>query len=416
MYAPHPAPGQAAPGEHPRLSLAAAAACALEACELLAHLHARGFASGLDLISFTPANLRVFTDGREWHVAWRIPGGESEDLRPITDDDIDALFSDEKDDASLVGCDIRRLFQWFEALCSGAARPAAPEGVAALTALTQFGSREAGVGPFASVASFAGLLVPLVDDPSPWAARVATLPRVRSLPHVRLDWDAVIAEGEGMLAGPASATLLWRGRDLPRDGWVELPLAAAYHQRACRSFARNDLAAALRDVDRAVAIDDFFSYRTTRAIILDGLGRVAEARVALDRRSREPEPPRLIDWDQETMDREDARAHATRGVFALHDGAPDLAAAELRRACELQPIAAYIHAFATALHAAGDRSGAAEADARAVALAPDEPRYRWALAVRLHELGRGDEARTHAEQALLADPERYRDRFARRFG
>lgn len=118
-----------------------------------------------------------------------------------------------------------------------------------------------------TAAELARALLPWVAEPTAWRARVAAIPVVRTLPPIALDWDALIAEGEAALADPATPALLPLARDrtVPSKGFIEGPLAEAYHQRASRSFERGALADALRDVDRAVALASVASHYTTRA-------------------------------------------------------------------------------------------------------------------------------------------------------
>ncbi|HEY0138771.1 MAG TPA: hypothetical protein VGB85_32020, partial [Nannocystis sp.] len=400
-----------AASDRPRLSYADAAACTLEACEVLAGLHAGGFSGDRhDPISFAPEHLRVVAHGPEWHIAWQLPGyARPGPLPPMTDADIDDIFADGDEDGSPIVRDLRGLYGLFTDLCDGAATPDDRVQVAALATLAQFGQRVGGASPFVSVGLLAQLLAPLAPPRS--TARARGIRFVNDLPPVRLDWDAVIAEGEAILADPSRPRyLMWRGRDLAVDGWIELPLAAAYHQRASRAFAQADLAPALRDSERAAALDDHAPYHTTRAIVLDALGRTAESRAAIalaTSGARSPGPSA----------QELARFLATRGLFALHDGAGDHGLADLRRACELHPAATYFHGLAAALAAAGDSEAAVAAERRAVVVArgPDETHHRWALVARLYALGRVDEARAQAETAVRQWP-RQHGRFLRYFG
>src|SRR5262245_56331696 len=113
-----------------------------------------------------------------------------------------------------------------------------------------------------------------------WDRIIATgeggaIPSGRSLEGTRPDWDRIIAAGEALIAA--------RPRLNAETEFVKLPLGVAYHQRTSRSLAQGNLTGALRDVDRAIEIDPyFFAYRTTRAIVLDALGRRAEARSQID--------------------------------------------------------------------------------------------------------------------------------------
>lgn len=381
-----------------RLSRDDAATCALAACEVLAGLHAAGFGGCREEVSYRPEHLRVCADGRT--IEWRIPSVDPPpDLtREVSDEQIDELFGDE---LGPIVEDLRRLLARFPELAHDLTTPTR---VAAWQQIVRLIGDEPDTSPTA--ARLAQLLLPLLDHPEAWRARVAALPVVRALPPVAYPWDDIIAESETMLA-----------RSHPTfAGWFAVPLSTAYHQRASRSFAGGELAAALRDVDRALELADFFHYHTTRAIVLDALARRDEARAAIDAAISQPRGKYRDGWTNIDSQHERARAHATRGSFALHDG--DLAAAEadLRSACESAPEPAYLHLLAAALHARGDLAAAAALSTEAVLLAPEDARLRWGLAVRLHELGRVDEAREHAERALARAPGVYADRFARRFG
>lgn len=66
---------------------------------------------------------------------------------------------------------------------------------------------------------------------------------------------------------------------------IELPLAAAYHQRASRAAADLDLDQALRDADPAVMLNPvFLPYVTTYAVLLDRLAPVLISRYRSSRR------------------------------------------------------------------------------------------------------------------------------------
>lgn len=450
VYAPPP---PASP--RPALPLAAAAECALEACEVVARLHAVGCGGGdFEALYFGPRNLRVGKTADGWHIAWLVPGHAG--LAQID------LFEDEslllRQDKPMGGVerDVRRLVAFFFSLVSAeppeqtsapkrggvmallravfqaAPVPEAgsevgregsdPERAAALRALEQVRRGEARADPITDVASLAQLFLPLVASSAAWAARVASLPRVGSLPRLSFDWDGIIADGEAQLAeGPRGAFRR------PEDrAFLELPLAAAYHQRASRSFAQGDLPAALRDVERALVLDAFAPYRTTLAVVLDALGRTAEARRELDAVLAEVEPAgplaadRRVDaWPRARMsDEERGRIHATRGLIALREGALTEAKEHLGRALSLHPSAFHAHSLGAALYALGDMRGAQEVEARSVELEPTETRYRWALIMTLRKLGREDEAREHAREILRISPGEpsHKERFARLFG
>jgi tetratricopeptide (TPR) repeat protein len=201
-------------------------------------------------------------------------------------------------------------------------------------------------------ATLARAFLALVPEEGALAARVEALPRVAVVPRVHPDWDAVIADGEDALAGPV-------------DDWArayfELPLAAAYHQRACRAWAAGDRAAALADAQRAATLDAvWLPYQTTRALCLDAAGRVAEGAQALDEALGRP-PPADSTFDRlpDPGPAEQARARAARGSIALHLDLPAEAAEHLRRAVDLAPgddaRARYTRLLDHALRRAGPR-------------------------------------------------------------
>jgi tetratricopeptide (TPR) repeat protein len=286
-------------------------------------------------------------------------------------------------------------------------------------------------------------------------------PAGRSTPGAKLDWDAIILVHEAQLEA-TSAT------DEDRR-FITLPLATAYHQRASRSSARGDALAGLGDIDRAIEIDPFFMpYRTTRAVLLDALGRLTDAYREIDavlvfleanrqwhaailawekshiqgaemregkalaRADARRSLPELANASDDEVDglfdfeirsdppspQELARAHATRGLVALRQGNHAQAELDLRRAMELSPDAFHAHSLGAALYARGDIAGAAHVEERSVELAPSNPRYRWALALSLRKLGRPNDAREHAERILQLGPDvaaEYRERIVRLF-
>jgi Flp pilus assembly protein TadD len=264
----------------------------------------------------------------------------------------------------------------------------------------------------ADVAALARLFLLLAGAPN-LEDRVARMPAISTLPPRALDWDAIIAEGEALLAVPED-----QRRYL---GDIGCPLADAYHQRAIAAWSRGDGAGALRDADRAVALDPrYLPYTNTRAVLLDAVGRSDEARAALDDAIARflMRKPKVRD-DRPffpTSPAEHARAHATRGLAALREGAIAEAEIDLRRAVRLRPESAlYAHALGAALYAAGDIEGAAEAEARSVELDPANTRYRWALVGSLRALGRGREAQEHASMIVQQEPHvaAHREKLAR---
>ncbi|WP_434417700.1 hypothetical protein [Nannocystis pusilla] len=408
----------------PRLQPAQAAACALAACEVVARLHAIGCGGehgrtahggpAWDLptpIDFGRHNLRMTRESGDWTIAWLVPShlalSDLDDAPPAGDpdalardlqgrlagsildepqDDLPAKYDPHRDP---IARDLARLAGFYLSLAPPArGQPAAVDAVRRLAACEPV---------VRDVAGLARLLVEL-GPAGDWDARLAALPVACVLPPPVLDWDHVIAAGEARL--PA---LVPRQRP-----YVVLPLAVAYHRRAslCAALAPD---VALRDVDRAVELDPIAPHHVTRAVLLDRLGRRDDARAAIAAAFAAPgwtdapaEPvdgiPLLSSHPVVLGDRERARAHATRGTIALRDGDLALAEHDLRRAVDLEPTAAHLHALAAAVYARGDLAGAAALEARAVELEPTSARYRWDLVVSLHRLGRRDEALFHARE------------------
>lgn len=325
--------------ERPRLPIEQAAACAIDACEVAARLHAEGIDEHL---AFDPLHLRVFQEHGQWHLRWLVPG--TRDVAFLGPE----IHVEERDEERLlapVRRTVRELAQLFVSLCPDA------------------GSAEKVAAPHADVASFARHLLTLAPARADLPPRVAAMPVVQELPPLRHEWDWIIEDGEAQL---------------PQAGhfrkYIELPLAAAYHQRGCRSFAKGDLDAALRDADRALALDAILPHRTTRAVLLDALGRKEESRreialaadavlAAEKALSEVKDDP--AEWLESMIsgasvseadkararrlalrlglrgdvpaDEEIARAHVVRALFALRDGVPDTAEPLLRRAMDLAP-------------------------------------------------------------------------------
>ncbi len=373
-----------------------AARLALQACSVVAGLHA----AGLRAPPFDPTNLRVLADGEGLRICWLAPGvidfahGKRPGQPPPLPDRIAAFVRA----SGPVQEDTWRLLTFFVTLVSAGTLAADP----AVAELGRTVSHPEGRLP-TDVASVARLLAPIAGV----AGDVADLPAVRSLPPFPLDWDRVIVEGERR----ASAHVYGAEH-------YAIALAVAYHARARDRRAAGALAAALGDVERAVALHgDFLMYHTTRAVLLDTLGRRGEARRVLDDALAKVEAAgRYSRWD--SSDAERARACATRGMIALREGAPAEAEPDLRRAMTLCVDPLYAHGLGAALYALGDVAGAAEAEACALELAPSNTRYRWAFIGSLRKLGRDHEALEQARAILALEPSSpaHLARFARLFG
>lgn len=412
----------------PALGLAGAAACAAAACEVVGRLQAIGDVE----LSFSPWHLRLAPHDGGFRPAWLVPVVPALELldksvhvdahawkNPLPmamDSDIEMLFGDEAPEPApaqlstsvTVPIAVQRhlVAFFFSLLGRDAARPEGPLG----TTLRQIHD---GTGWVADITALMRLFVGSVAAPEAWTPRLAALSTVRAAPRRPRDWSARIADLELTIAG-------WR------DPTKVLHLACAYHQRASRSFAAGDAHAALVDVDRALALDRCVGYQTTRAVLLDHLGQRTAARAEVAEACTRAGALRLASGslatflaaDELVSHSEYARALATAGLFAAHDG--DLATAErdLRRSLALQPTAAAAHALGSVLYRLGEVADAAGFEAQSVELEPANARYRWALIVSLQRLGRTDEAHDHAIEVLRREPDdaTHRARFARLFG
>ena len=387
-------------------SVAEAAELALQACEAAGSLHAAGVGS----LCFDPRHLRVVEPAPRPRIAWIVPGAPVLEMfadlsRPH---ELLAARRAVEGRCTSVGVAVWGIVDFFLALLSEAARDRSTD--SALRTLA--GMHRAQTDLPGDVAALARLLLPLLPPSPSLLARALAIPSVAALPPLPLDWDAIIAEGEPTLAAA-------RAND--RD-YLALPLAAAYHQRASRSCAAGDLAAALTDADRAAALDGAaVPIATTRAVLLDALGRPAEAKQAIDAVLGRRTPADDV-WAARSAPPGEARAHGTRGMIALRAGAFAEAEADLRCALDRAPpareAALFAHALGAARYALGDSFGAVDAEERSVAIEPANARYRWALVRSLLALFREREAREQAEAILASEPEvaAHRARFARLFG
>lgn len=401
----------------PTLTLAEAAALALSACEVVAHVHAVGY----DELSFGPRHLRMTADERGWRVAWliptvpalarldaprvptRAPRVESPEL---TDQDISALFGDDPVEPVATAAAQQGLAGLFFSLIDRAVRDDAT--------LARLAEIREGKAWEADVDGLARLFLTMVSTPAVWTSRVDALAELRVAPRRPRDWDAKIADLERAIAG----------LNTPQTA---IDLAWAYHQRACRSFAAGELQAALADAERAFRLDRSVGHQTTRAVILDRLGQPAVARADVaDACARAgmlqlggPNDERLTGAYDEVVSRPDfARALATAALFEVLDGEFAWAEPRLRTSLELHPTAAAAHALGAVLYRRGEVEEAAAFEALSVELEPTNVRHRWALVVSLLRLGRVDEAREHGLAVIRGEPDEpaHRARFARLLG
>lgn len=403
-----PPPGVA----HTGFTIAEAAAVAVLVCEATALVHA----AGVGELCFDPFHLRIVGEAGQHEIRWLVPGND------ITSAAADAVAQKHAiprksplalarrkappPDDPLVrrhGFQILDLFAW---LCS--ARVLAPSDDPSLAEIrAMFAAPRTRLPP--DVATLARCFLSIAPPSPALAARVEALPRVSEVRLSFPDWDLAIADGEAELRGALAS-------DRP---WVAVPLAAAYHQRASRAWAQGDRAAALRDAERAVALDGArVSHRTTLALALVAAGRHGDAARVLDRAP--------VDREGFESAEDEARFRAARGVAALKAGEPAAAARHLRAAVSAAvspaasgaPAALYAHLLGDALEQTGDLAGASAAHDTAATLEPGEARYRWALVRTLRALGRDGEARANAEAIVARVPEdaAHRARFERLFG
>jgi tetratricopeptide (TPR) repeat protein len=327
VYAmPPPAPPR------PTLPINAAAKYALDAAVITARLHAVGCGH----FAFGPSNLRlIFKDGA-WQMHWLIPGIVELDLLEALEQlDPNHRESESRHprwhyDLEPIQSDLWQLCFFFFSLFSyrsessplSQLEPTQATALATLLLIRDEGPEAVGIHDAASLAQLFATLAGLS------AAVPESLPTVRTLPRLYPDWDEVIAEGEAMLK-----------TEKHYSASIKLPLAAAYHQRASRSWSRGALEAALDDVNQAIRHDSYPVYHTTRAVVLDAANRRDEARKAIAAAfdSIAAMPPSNPFHIQYTFGPdEQSRAHLARGMIAWRDGRLDEAEADLRRADELQ--------------------------------------------------------------------------------
>jgi tetratricopeptide (TPR) repeat protein len=396
----------------PRLSLTDAAACTISACEAAESLLAAGVDRELHV---GPWLLRVLGGGE---VAWVVPGvtslaaveahspGFDYAGREAHERAVAGVFGarprtwDWRDDA--VARVVWELAGMFFVL-AGEEALVAEERLAALAQV--YLGKDSGL----CVAELAALLVPLTAAPELWAERIIKMPHVRVVPRLVMDWGLIVADGEALMAEPAEDSFSAR-----HPQYVTIPLAEAYHQRACIAVNNGEVESALVEATRAVQWDPTVSHRATRAVILDALGRLAEARAEIDAAFMTPPLVEAEDWYHGPLaPAEEARVVATRGAIALRAGDLAQAEADLRRAWEIEATAARISAYGAVLYALGRIEEAAKVEAMAVAAAPEDAGVRWALVVSLVRLGLAAEAQGHARELLRLAPGVYDERVGR---
>lgn len=403
------------------LPVADAVECLLQLCDVLSRAHAAGWVGlAVDL-----HDVRVFRDGDGWRASVVIPHLPARERfshrywthrSPVRNDLCTAalLLRD-----LVVGHVPEPLSMWghAHAYLDGEIPSLGDELVRAR--LVELFDRENHAPSITDAASLAEAVLPLARDPDAWRVKNdAMLKRAPSA--LRRDWDRLTELGEAELT------------ERPGDAYVVLPLAAAWHQRACVAFARGDAAAALADLDRCLALDRWCRYLVTRGSIREAGG---DLRGALEDYTEAVDSIRLhgpwnVDDDLDLPSsrwlsadgfspgayEDGARALYARGVTRYRLGDLDGAYGDLTDAASNAydlshddgavrfPFAALIdRALVTVLRA---RIARGHED--------DRPR----LVEALRALGRNDEALVEARLVLASRPddEQLRRRYRRRFG
>lgn len=171
---------------------------------------------------------------------------------------------------------------------------------------------------------------PLAPDES--ARLDAVVERASAVPtrrSIALDFDAAIRLGEEVVAqvteGFGNESTVWA-------------LAAAYHHRGCVRLRDGALDAAREDLDRAVALDPYPTYLTTRALLGERAGESVESLRALHDQAVERarlRPPHEFEKPAK-LARVTARTLWARGAFRLQRGLAG-GREDLARALELTP-------------------------------------------------------------------------------
>ena len=171
--------------------------------------------------------------------------------------------------------------------------------------------------------SFARMLAERASDPQAAREKVEAFePWPRRL-DVALDFDRGIALGEAALRN-----------GLPRfeAQYANMPLAAAYHHRACVRWREGNLHAARKDVARACELDPHVRYLTTAALLTDG-GPGPLHNKAVAALQAEPDiynvEPELRSDDNRVADQDAARTLHARAVHRSKTGDPAGAIADL---------------------------------------------------------------------------------------
>lgn len=296
------------------LALSDLASCGLQALDALAHLHASDFVG----VPLAPQNIRVRREGAEWRVTLVHPSPLANNAQPrpgfVRSDGV-------CDDLASVAAFIAHLNapealswskNWQRSDSWDQRRPFADEALESIlgpwlrrssspqtASFWGFLTRASPQSSPRSARELAEALLPFVRDPAHWRERVAAMPRVERLSR-KHDWDTLIAHGEAArdeaitelaalhaevvrLGLPLNDTESFEQKKTLRLRFVNSPLAAAYHARACDAFHRGDRERALRDLDRAIEIDEWPAWIVTRGYCRASGGDFRGARDDYDR-------------------------------------------------------------------------------------------------------------------------------------
>lgn len=125
--------------------------------------------------------------------------------------------------------------------------------------------------------------------------------------------------------------------DVFGGSYTDIPLAAAYHHRACVRWHEGLEEGARADAERACELDPHTSYLTTAALIGAGdPGERHDAAIAAIQTDDEDDYREIYDSDEQIA-RDAARAHHARAVYRLERGERDGAIEDLRAALQRGP-------------------------------------------------------------------------------
>jgi tetratricopeptide (TPR) repeat protein len=182
------------------------------------------------------------------------------------------------------------------------------------------------------------------------------------------------------------------GRDLLQMLTVNADQPAGQLQWGNFYFARGDLEAACQHMQTAVSWDAFSTpLRLELAVVLSALNRTPEAVTQLQAACKNAP--------------KDAQAHFSLGLALNDQGQAAQAQAELEAAVGIDPhFARAWYNLGLLQNAGGDALKAIHSLLQAESADPQDPRIPFARATILARMGRGDDARLAAQQALKLDP------------